>query len=102
MGEKTFGRWEIDQSRLSPPRVRDFVPEGHLAHFVRDVAREELDLSAIFAHSTELRGYPPYHPALMTALLLSAQCRGFENVHAEWTMSCTAHNLLKLAAARAH
>jgi transposase len=76
MSEKTFRAWEIDQTRLFPPSVRDFVPEGHLAHFVRDVVREELDLSAIFAHYTELRGHPPYHPTMMVALLLYAMCRG--------------------------
>ena len=34
---------------LVPPSVKDFVPEGHLAHFVRDLVRDDLDLSAIFA-----------------------------------------------------
>jgi len=37
---------------------------------------EELDLSAIFATYTEPRGYPPYHPAMMVALLLYAYSRG--------------------------
>ncbi len=76
MSEKTFRAWEIDQARLFPPSVRDFVPKDHLAHFVREVVREELDLSAIFAHYSELRGYPPYHPTMMVALLLYALCRG--------------------------
>jgi len=61
---------------LVPPSVKDFVPEGHLAHFVRDVVRDDLDLSAIFARYTERRGQPPYHPALMTSLLLYAYSRG--------------------------
>ena len=76
MSEKTFRPWEIDQTWLFPPSVRDFVPDGHLAHVIRDVVREELDLSAIFSHYTELRGYPPYHPTMMVALLLYAMCRG--------------------------
>jgi len=61
---------------LFPPSVRDFVPEGHLAHFVRDLVRDDLDLSAIFARYTERRGQPPCHPALMTSLLLYAYSRG--------------------------
>jgi len=73
---KTFRPWEIDQARLFPPSVRDFVPDGHVAHFVRDLVREQLDLSAVYAKYTELRGYPPYHPAMMVALLLYALCRG--------------------------
>jgi transposase len=76
MSDKTFRPWEPDQQMLFPPSVRDFVPEGHLAHFVRDVVREDLDLSSIFARYVELRGQPPYHPALMTSLLLYAYSRG--------------------------
>jgi len=76
MGSKTFRAWEIDQGRLFPPSVRDFVPEGHLAHMVRDMVRDELDLGPIFAKYEELRGCPPYHPTMMTALLLYALCRG--------------------------
>lgn len=76
MGSKTFRTWEIDQTRLFPPSVRDFVPEGHLAHLVRDLVRDELDLEPIFVKYGELRGYPPYHPTMMTALLLYALCRG--------------------------
>jgi transposase len=43
---------------------------GTLAHFVRDTVREDLDLSRIMETYTEERGYPPYHPAMMVALLL--------------------------------
>ncbi len=76
MSDKTFRRWEPDQQILFPPSIKDYVPKGHLAHFVRDVVRDDLDLSAIFAHYTERRGQPPYHPALMTSLLLYAYSRG--------------------------
>jgi len=48
---------------------------------------EELDLSAIFATYTEPRGYPPYHPAMMVALLLYAYSRGVYPV--PWTPDCT-------------
>lgn len=73
---KTFREWSVDQRWLLPPSVQELVPEGHLAHFVRDTVRESLDLSAIFAAYEEERGYPPYHPAMMTALLLYAYCQG--------------------------
>jgi transposase len=67
---KTFREWSPEQDWLLPPSVSELVPRGHLAHFVRDTVREELDLSGILSSYTEERGYPPYHPALMTALLL--------------------------------
>jgi transposase len=76
MGEKRFRKWEIDQPLLFPPSVKDFVGPDHLAHFVRDLVRTELDLSGITSRYRELRGQPPYHPALMTALLLYAYSRG--------------------------
>jgi transposase len=73
---KTFRAWDVDQSWLLPPSVHDFVPPGHLAHFVRDTVREALDLSVIMASYTEERGYPPYHPGMMVALLLYGYSRG--------------------------
>lgn len=73
---KTFRDWDVEQGWLLPPSVLDFVPPDHLAHFVRDTVRESLDLSAIMAEYTEERGYPPYHPTMMTALLLYAYCQG--------------------------
>ena len=73
---KTFRPWNVDDVWLLPPSVQELVPEGHPAHFVRDLARHELDLSPVFASYTEERGYPPYHPAMMAALLLYAYSRG--------------------------
>lgn len=73
---KTFREWNVQQQMLLPPSVLDFVPPGHLAHFVRDTVAEDLDLSAIIEAYEEERGYPPYHPVMMTALLLYAYCQG--------------------------
>ena len=73
---KTFRSWDVDQGWLLPPSVHEFVPEGHLAHFVRDTVREALDLSAILARYEEERGYPPYHPGMMVAVLLYGYSRG--------------------------
>jgi transposase len=73
---KTFREWPVDQSLLLPPSVHEFVPADHLAHFVRDVVRESLDLSAIVESYQEDRGYPPYDPRMMTALLLYGYSRG--------------------------
>ncbi len=73
---KTYRDWNLDQVMMFPPSVQDFVPEGHLAHFVRDTTRESLDLTAILDTYAEERGYPPYHPVMMTALVLYAYCQG--------------------------
>lgn len=73
---KSFRPWRVDETWLLPPSVQDFVPAGHPAHLVRDIVREELDLSAIFLTYTEARGFPPYHPGMMVALLLYAYSQG--------------------------
>jgi transposase len=74
---KTYRAWDVDQVWLLPPSIHDFVARDHPAHLIRELVREELDLSAIAAaYEQELRGYPPYHPAMMVALLLYAYSRG--------------------------
>jgi transposase len=73
---KTFREWNPEQATLLPASVLDFVPENHLAHFVRKMTLEQLDLSAILDAYDEERGYPPYHPVMMTALLLYSYCQG--------------------------
>jgi transposase len=73
---KTFRPWDVEQRWLLPPSVNELVPDGHLAHFVRDTFRDELDLSAIMSEYSEERGFPPFHPVMMTALLMYAYCQG--------------------------
>ena len=73
---KRFRSWDIEQAWLFPPSVLDLVPEGHPAHFVRELVRSDLDLSAIYADYEPGAGAPPYHPALMTALILYGYSRG--------------------------
>lgn len=73
---KTFRPWLVDQPQLLPPSVQDFVPMGHVAHFVRDLVRDPLDLSAITGTYSERRGHPPFDPRMMTALLLYGYSRG--------------------------
>jgi transposase len=73
---KTFREWNVEQPMMFPPTVLDFVPLDHLAHFVRNLVLEELDLKKITNQYSESRGYPPYHPAMMTALILYAYTQG--------------------------
>jgi transposase len=73
---KTFRAWDVDQVWLLPPSVHDFVPPGHPAHLVRELVRSELELTAVLAEYDEARGQPPYHPAMMVALLLYALTQG--------------------------
>jgi len=74
--QKTFRPYDPDQMLLLPPSVHEWVPVGDLAHFISDVV-DELDLSGIESvYEEELRGYPPYHPRMMTKLWLYAYAVG--------------------------
>ena len=73
---KVFRPWKTDEVWLLLPSVADFVTAGHPAHLIRDLVSEELDLSAILGAYTEVKGYPPYHPAMRVALLLYAYRSG--------------------------
>src|SRR5262249_19327765 len=73
---KAFREWSPEQKVMFPSCALDLVPEDHLAHFIRHVVSEELDLSDILNRYEEERGYPPYHPVMMTALLLYANAVG--------------------------
>ena len=73
---KTFRPWDVDQQWMLPPSLHEFVPAGHVAHFIRETVRSDLDLGAILSAYQEERGFPPYHPAMMTALLLYGYSRG--------------------------
>ena len=73
---KVFRPWDVDQVWLLPPSIQELVPPEHPAHFVRELVRTELDLAAIFASYHGDRGYPPFHPAMMTGLLLYGYSQG--------------------------
>lgn len=72
---KTFRPYAPDQLLLLPPSIEEWLPEHHLARFVSEVV-DELDLSAIEDTYTEERGYPPYHPRMMTKVLVYGYCTG--------------------------
>jgi len=73
---KTYKTYLPDQDLLLPPSLRDWLPENHLAYCVSDVV-DQVDLSAIEAvYEEEDRGQPPYHPGMMTKILLYGYCVG--------------------------
>lgn len=72
---KTFRPYHPDQLLVLPPSLREWLPTDHLVYFIGDLV-DQLDLSAIHGVYTEERGYPPYHPALMTKLLLYGYATG--------------------------
>jgi transposase len=73
---KTYRPWNPNQQYLLPPSVQDWLPENDLVYFILDTVNE-LDICAITQkYEQEERGYPPYNPRMMVALLIYAYCRG--------------------------
>ena len=73
---KTYRPYVPEQDLLLPPSLREWLPENHLAFFVSDLI-DQLDLSAITTgYEDEERGYPPYHPVMLTKVLVYAYCVG--------------------------
>jgi len=73
---KIYRPYVPEQDLLLPPSLREWLPEDHLAFFVSDLI-DQLDLSAITSvYEDEDRGYPPYHPVMLTKVLVYAYCVG--------------------------
>jgi len=75
MKTPNFRPYALDQLIL-PPDMREWVPEGHLANFIIDVAAD-LDLAAIVkTYDASRGGQPPFDPRMMIGLLLYGYCVG--------------------------
>jgi transposase len=73
---KIYRPYEPDQALRLPPSLDDWPAKGHRERFVGETV-EDLDLSAIVGvYEREERGQPPYHPTMLTKVLLYAYCVG--------------------------
>ena len=71
-----FRDYSPNQDFLLPPSLREWLPSDHLASFISDVV-DALDLSEIIdAYDNSQGGQAPFHPVLMTKLLLYAYSIG--------------------------
>ena len=65
---------DYDTPLILPPNLRDWVPAGHLAHFILD-AVEELDLQQVRVNERGT-GHAQYPPRMLLALLLYGYATG--------------------------
>jgi hypothetical protein len=63
---KHFRPWKIDETRLLPPSVQDYVAKDDPSRLVVCLVRESLDLSEIAGSYTSGLGQPPFDPQMMT------------------------------------
>ena len=75
MGGKFRSGDSPDQVMLMPADPREWLPAGHLAWRVLELAGE-MDLSGFGGCRPDGQGGRPYHPAMMATLLLYCYCRG--------------------------
>lgn len=61
---------------MFPARPIDLVGKNDLVPFILELVGQQLDLSEILSQYQEERGHPPFHPAMMTAILLYSYCQG--------------------------
>jgi transposase len=73
---RTYRPYAPEQALLLPPSLRDWLSDDHLAYFVSDLV-DQFDLSATtLVYEGDERGQPPYHPVMMTKVLVYAYCVG--------------------------
>jgi transposase len=73
---KHFRPWNPDQAFLFPPAPRDWLPENHLVYFLLDVLPQMNLQPLLQPYQAEDRGQPPFHPGLLTAVLLYGYATG--------------------------
>ena len=72
----SFRDYNPDQSLLFPPCPRDWLPEGHLAHFISDIV-ERLDLGPFYArYEGDGRRNQPFEPRMMVKIFLYGYATG--------------------------
>jgi transposase len=75
-GGKTYRPWEPQRYQHAAHSPAAKLPEGDLVFFLLDVV-PQLELREFYApYEQELRGGPPFDPAMMVGLLLYAYCVG--------------------------
>lgn len=68
--------YEPQQMLLLPEALQDWLPEGHLAHFIGDTV-DTLDLGAFHArYDKDGPRNQPFHPAMMVKVLVDAYASG--------------------------
>ena len=72
----SYRPYEPDQEMLLPAAPQDWLPAGHLAHFINDTI-DALDLKAFYArYEGGGSRNQPFHPAMMVKVLVYAHATG--------------------------
>jgi transposase len=88
--EKTYRPWDPERYRHEAQSPAAKLPAGDLVFFLLDTV-PQLNLRRFYApYETEMRGAPPFDPAMMVCLVLYASCVGvFSSRKIAW--ACERH-----------
>src|SRR5262245_12002011 len=77
MAPRAFRPYDPAAPLPGPADLRDWLPPDHAVYLLSDLV-DALDLGAVVAvyHQGDGGGNPPYHPVLLTKLLLYAYMQG--------------------------
>ena len=92
---KHFRPWNIDQTLLLPPNVRD---KDHVSRFIVGLVRESLDLKAIMGSYVSGLGQLPFDPRMMVSLLLHGYASGLYSSRRIARACCERNDFVMIAA----
>ena len=76
-----FPHWSVNEPRLIPVSIEDYLPPGHLAIWVRDIVFELTRSDLLNWREGTEGGLPAYNLGMMAAVLIFAYIRGIRSSH---------------------
>lgn len=74
-----FKHWSVNEQRLVPVSIEDYLPPGHLSIWIRDVVFELTRQDLLNWRVGTEGGRPAYNPGMMAAVLIFAYMRGIRS-----------------------
>lgn len=71
-----FRHWAVNEPRMVPVPIEDYLPPGHLSIWIRDVVYELTHKDVLNWRVGTEGGHPAYNPGMMASVLIFAYMRG--------------------------
>jgi transposase len=76
---KIFRHWPINEKKLIPMSIDDYLPSNHFAIWIRDVVFEMMRSDLLNWRCGTEGGRPAFNPAMMLSVLIFAYMRGIRS-----------------------
>lgn len=74
-----FRHWSVNEPRLLPVSIEDYLPPGHMAIWIRDIVFELTRNDLLNWRVGTEGGRPAYNPGMMASVLIFAYIRGIRS-----------------------